>query len=73
MVWKVFEWYQLTITDSADSSCIPSGEIKNCSFTYNDQYSPLNTASRSVNNKKFATQFFIVKFVKDEEIKMFLG
>ena len=22
------------------------------SFTYNDQYSPVNTASRSVNNKK---------------------
>ena len=28
--------------------------ICTCSFAYNDQYTPLNTTSRSVNNKKLS-------------------
>ena len=38
-------------TDFSDCSIKINSVICTCSFTYNDQYSPLNTASRSVNNR----------------------
>ena len=42
--------------------------ICTCSFTYDDQYSPFNTASRSVNNEKRSSLLSLLKAVPQGSI-----